>query len=420
MKSPQCLNNILPDVELPSFQLEGMRQVFENKKMLLAFDTGTGKTFAYSGIVRGLLNANPEGKHILVIINDSIPQVPNDVSNLTQVHVETFDGSEESAGRLRFFWARTSIFCLTLEALRVFGVVKFLFEHLPEIESFVIDEAHHVSNWDSSDTAFMIRSLVRTIPYVVELSATPMTSTSKQFYRLQNLLDRNMSPHRDETFRGKYINRYMPVNRADYDIKGEYTPTVIEVSPTLEQMQPQHGIVFKKIKGTGAVPQAEALCDFVEKRLAEGKRLLVYLHYHDTRSWIEYYFTGRGIKFSSLHGKLKTKVEKQAAVERFKSGEVDVLITSVTESLNIDADVVVFYEFTTLVKQVIGRAHRGLAGKPLEIAFVITKDSDEVEFFLKYIYARSLTVQKLLRKDYSELIAIGKKVENMRLSSDDI
>ena len=86
-----------------------------------------------------------------------------------------------------------------------------------------------------------------------------------------------------------------------------------------------------------------------------------------------------------------------------------------TESLNIDADVVVFYEFTTLVKQVIGRAHRGLAGKLLEIAFVITRDSDEVEYFMKYIYARSLAVQKLLQKDYSELIEIGKKVEQLNL-----
>ena len=415
MKSPQAIGNIIPDIEFPDFQLASMCQVFENKKMLLGADTGTGKTFSFAGIVRGLLNRNPDKKHILVIINDSIPQVPNDVRALTKVSVETFDGSSESAGRLRFFWDRTSIFCLTLEALRIFDVVKFLFDHLPEIESFTVDEAHHVANWDASDTAFMVRSLVRLVPYVVELSATPMTRTSKQYYRLMNLLDRNMSPHRDETYRGKYVDRYMPVNRKDYDMKGDYKSTLLVAKPTLDQMQPQHGIVFKQLKGTGAVPQVTVLCDFVQKRLAEGKRVLVYVHYHDTRSWVEFNFEGRGIRYTSLHGRLKGKVEKSAAVDRFKSGEVDVLITSVTESLNIDADVVVFYEFTTLVKQVIGRAHRGLAGKPLEIAFVITRDSDEVEYFMKYIYARSLAVQKLLHKDYSELIEIGKKVEQLNL-----
>lgn len=405
----------MPDVELPEFQLEGMKNTFENKKMLLAFDTGTGKTFTYSGIVRGLVNANPEGKHILVIINDSIPQVPNDIRSLTKLAVESFDGQGDSVSKLRFFWGRTNIFCLTLEALRLLGIVQFLFEHLPEIESFVIDEAHHVSNWDSSDTAFMIRSLVKYVPYVVELSATPMTRSSKQFYRLQNLLDRNMSFQRDETFRGKYVNRYMPVNRKDYDIKGKYISTLVEVQPTLEQMQPQHGIVFKNLKGTGAVPQVESLCCFVKDRLAQGKRVLVYVHYHDTRSWVEQNFQTEGISFTSLHGKLRNKSEKSKAVEAFKSGAVDVLVTSVTESLNIEADVVVFYEFTTLVKQVIGRAHRGLVGKPLEVAFVITRETDEVEYFLKYIYTRSLMIQKLLRKDYSELIEMGKKVERLRI-----
>lgn len=411
----EALSNVLPDVELPSFQLQGMQETFENHKMLLGFDTGLGKTFTYAGIVRGLLNKNANGKHILLIINDSVPQVPNDVRNLVRVATETFDGTEESAGRLRFFWERASIFCLTLEALRVFGVVKFLFDHLPEIESFTIDEAHHVSNWDSSDTAFMIRSLVRTVQYVVELSATPMTRTSKQYYRLMNLLDRNLSPHRDESFLGKYVDRYMPVNRKDYDMKGEYTSTLLVCNPTLDQAAPQHGIVFRKIKGSGAVPQVTKLVEFVRNRLSEQKSIIVYVHYHDTRYWVEKNFAEQGISFVSLHGRLRSRQERQEVLGRYKTGEVDVMITSVTESLNIEADVVVFYEFTTSVKQVIGRAHRGLVGKPLEVAFIITKDTDEVDFFLKYIYQRSLTIQRLLQKDYSELTAIGRQVEKLTL-----
>ena len=411
----QNLNNVLPDVELWDFQREGMQKVFSNQKMLLAFDTGTGKTFTYAGIVRGLLNRNPDKKHVLVIINDSITQVPRDVSQLVRVAVEAFDGTEESAGRLRFFWDRTSILILTMEAFRVFGVVKFLFDHLMEIESFTIDEAHHCSNWDTSDTAFMIRALAQYVPYVIELSATPMTRVSQQYYRLMNILDRRRSRTRDETYVGAYVDRYMSVNRRDYDIKGQYVSTLVEVQPTMEQLQPQHGIIFKKLKGTGATPQVKALIETVQQRLAENKRVIVYTHYHDSRRWIETNFTEHGISFVSLHGKVVKKVEREGILNAYREGKVDVLITSVTESLNIDADVVIFYEFTTLVKQVIGRAHRGLAGKPLEIVFIITKDTDEVSFFLKYIYERSLTVQKLIMKDYSEIVEIGKKVKKLEL-----
>lgn len=414
MKPLLCLQNVLPGVEMPEFQLQGLAEVFNNNKMLLAFDTGTGKTFTYAGIVRGLLNRNPHKKHLLIIINDSIPQVPNDVRALTSVATESFDGTSESLGRLRFFWERTSIFCFTLEALRIPGVVIHLFNHLPEIESLTIDEAHHVSNWDSSDTAFMVRSLAQMIPYVVELSATPMTSTSKQYYRLMNLLDRNMSPHRDETFRGKYVNRYMSVNRSDYDLKGDYTPALIRVTPTVDQMKKQRGIVFRHLKGTGATRQVTELVSAVQSRLSDGKRVLIYVHYHDTREWVEKHLREVDIPFVSLHGKIIGKAEKQAVLDEYRSGRVDVLLTSVTESLNIEADVVIFYEFTTSIKQVIGRAHRGLQGKILEIVFIITENTDEVEYFLKYIYARSLTIQKLLGKDYSEILKIGEEVERMQ------
>lgn len=409
------LNNVMPDAELWDFQRQGMQEVFTNERMLLAFDTGTGKTFTYAGIIRGLLNRNPDKKHILVIINDSIEQVPRDISQLTKASVEAFNGTAEDAGRLRYYWARTSVLVLTMEAFRSLEVVRFLFDNLMEVESFAIDEAHHCSNWDVSDTAFMIRALAQYVPYCIELSATPMTRVSQQYFRLMNLLDRRRSRTRDETYAGAYVDRYMPVNRKDYDIKGNYVPTLIPVQPTLEQAQPQHGIVFKKLKGIGAAPQVKALVEAVQQRLKDGKRMIVYVHYHDSRRWVETNFREQGIQFTSLHGKLLKRSERERALDAYRNGEVDVLITSVTESLNIEADVVIFYEFTTLVKQVIGRAHRGLAGKPLEIAFIITKDSDEVEYFLKYIYERSLTVQKLLMKDYSELVEIGKKVQALQL-----
>lgn len=409
------LNNVMPDAELWDFQRQGMQEVFTNERMLLAFDTGTGKTFTYAGIIRGLLNRNPDKKHILVIINDSIEQVPRDISQLTKASVEAFNGTAEDAGRLRYYWARTSVLVLTMEAFRSLEVVRFLFDNLMEVESFAIDEAHHCSNWDVSDTAFMIRALAQYAPYCIELSATPMTRVSQQYFRLMNLLDRRRSRTRDETYAGAYVDRYMPVNRKDYDIKGNYVPTLIPVQPTLEQAQPQHGIVFKKLKGTGATPQVKALVEAVQQRLKEGKRMIVYVHYHDSRCWVETNFREQGIQFTSLHGKLLKRSEREQALDAYRNGVVDVLITSVTESLNIEADVVIFYEFTTLVKQVIGRAHRGLAGKPLEIVFIITKDSDEVEYFLKYIYERSLTVQKLLTKDYSELVEIGKKVQALQL-----
>ena len=414
-----CIENIIPDLELPSFQNVGVYQALINKKMLLGFDTGTGKTITYAVFVRGLLNRNPEKKHIFVIIHDSIIQAPSDISSLAAVPVEVISGERGEAGRLSNLWERTSIFVMTYESFRNLNVVLFLYNHLTEIESVVVDEAHHCGNWDSSNTAFMIRALTRYISYVDGLSATPATRTNAQFYRIMNLIDRNLSSQRDESNYGAYLDRYLPVNRGDYDMKGDYITTSEIVTPMPHQVGNIKGDVFRVIKGPNAVNQVERLVKVVLDRKRKGQSVIVYVHLHCVREWVEQHFRDVGITFESLTGRVTKQAERQRMLDSFNNREVDVLITSVSESLNIDADVVVFYEFTTRIKQVMGRAHRGLAGKRLELVFIITRDTAEVDFFNKYIYKRSMSLQRLLKKDYSEFIKVGEQLKSLDIASDE-
>lgn len=419
MKQLQSLENLIPDIEMPVFQNIGVQKALLNKKMLLAFDTGTGKTFTYSLFVRALLNRDPEKKHIFVVIHDSIDQAPEDIRSMVSAPVGVFTAKAEDIQRLGSMWDKLSVIILTYEVFRIPRVCLFLYNRIKQVESITIDEAHHVSNWDVSDTAFLIRSLVQYVPYVIELTATPMTSHSSQYFHLMNLLDRNLSHRRNETPTGKYNERYMPVNREDYDIKGSYKTTLEVVTPHPYQLGEIKGIVSKVIKGTGALNQVNTLLKVVRERIKEGKSVIVYINYHDTREWVEQHFNSEGIPFVSLHGRVTKSTDRQKILNQYASGEVRVLLTSIAESLNIDSDVVVFYEFTTKLKQVMGRAHRGLSGKELELVFIVTKDTQEVDFFLKYIYKRSLTIQKLLGKDYSEFIRIGGQVKELQAITDE-
>lgn len=414
----QSVENIIPDLESFEFQNIGVQEALLNKKMLLAFDTGTGKTFTYAMFVRGLLNRNPEKKHLFVIIHDSLDQAPRDVGGLVAAPVAAFGASAGELLKLTKLWERTSVIIVTYECFRDMDTVLFFYNHLMEIESVTIDEAHHAANWDDSDTAFMLRSLCRYIPYIVELTATPVTSHKTQFYRLLNVADRNLSPRRDENFTGKYDTHYFPVNRGAYQIKGKYKPTLVLVDPQLNQIGKIKGIISRVVKGTGAVNQVEALMRVVEERQRQGKNMIIYVNYHDSRNWVEKHLEMRKIPFVSLHGKITKMIERKDILETFRSGQVSVLVTSVAESLNIDSDVVIFYEFTTKLKQVMGRAHRGLESKELELVFIITKDTLEVDFFMKYIYERSLTIQRILRKDYKEFIEIGNQLKRMALDDE--
>lgn len=413
-----CLENVVPGIDLSEFQNIGIQEMLLNKKMLLAFDTGTGKTFTYATFVRALLNRNPEKKHIFVIIHDSLEQAVKDIRSLAAAPVRAFSNVQGEYGRLRRMWGQLSVIVLTYECFSNLDTLLFLYEHLTEIESFVIDEAHHASNWDVSDTAFLIRAMCKYIPFVSELSATPATSKSVQYFQALNVIDRSLSPRRDETPLGKYNDRYFPVNRSDYGIKGRYKTTLEVVTPMKHQVGPIKGIVSRVMKGSGAVNQVATLVSVVKSRLEQGKSIIIYVNYHDSREWIEKHLEESGISFVSLHGKITDRSQREAILKTFSSRQADVLITSVAESLNIDSDVVVFYEFTTKLKQVMGRAHRGLEGKELELVFIVTRDSAETEFFYTYIYQRSLTLQRLLRKDYSEFIEIGRKLEEMRICND--
>lgn len=416
MKAQKCVENIVPGLEVPEFQNIGVQEALLNKRMLLAFDTGTGKTFTYGMFVRGLLNRNPERKHILVIIHDSLTQVPKNIRNLVRVPTGAFSATYDDTLRLYSMWDRLSIIIVTYDIFRDERFVEFLFDHLVEVESFTIDEAHHAANWDESDTAFMIRAFAHHCNYIVALSATPITREAYQFYQLMNLVDRNLSSHRDETPWGKYDERYLPVNRKDYDIKGKYKTTLEIVTPQLRQMGSIKGIVSKVTKGTGAVPQVTALMRIASERLRNDKKVIIYVQYHDTRRWVEEHLTMHNIPFVSLHGKIVNQRERNDIIAQFSEGRVSVMVTTVTESLNIDADVVIFYEFTTKIKQVMGRAHRGLSEKELELVFIITKDTDEVDYFMDYIYYRSLTIQQLLKKDYSEFVEVGRRLKEMQLN----
>ena len=244
------------------------------------------------------------------------------------------------------------------------------------------------------------------VEYVIALTATPITSNKSQFPRLRNLVDRNISYKLYESITSSSINKgYIQVNRKDYGLKGNYTTRIIWCEPMIHQIGKIKGNIFAVTKGTGATNQVNKLIEVLEDQ--KDAKVIIYVHYHDSRLWLEKNLKAAGYNFVSLHGKITNRVERKNLLDRFNSGEVNIFITSVTTALDISADSILFYEFTTSVKQMIGRPHRGLVPKDLNIYFFITRDTEELEFFSKYIYYRSLEIQTLIGKDYSEILSVG-------------
>ena len=153
--------------------------------------------------------------------------------------------------------------------------------------------------------------------------------------------------------------------------------------------------MFAITKGPGAYPQAEAV-----KRIIRGRRDkgLIYVNLGVVREFLFEELQKAGIRVACVYGKTTLK-ERKEIQKKFENGELDVIITSVTTSLDLECDYIIFYEFTVDVYQMIGRADRGLKNKRLDIFFIITAKTGEADYFLNNIYERSLLIRKVFRME---------------------
>lgn len=398
------INNIIDTIDLSSSQNGGVKEILLQKKGLLRYDTGMGKSFMAATLLRAFANADPSKKHLVFVLHDQLIQIPQQLKSLTGLNVLVTDATSESLSKFYSNFSRAHVMILTYECLRSSELLAFLYAHLLEFMSIIFDEAHVVSNWDNSDTAFALRCISKYIEYKVAMTATPAITEKQQFYRIMNILDRSISHLRDEVDEEKCDKIYQNVNRIDDDIKGNYDAQIVWVTPHKHQLGHINGNLTATTKGFGAYNQVNALISLLKEE--PDMPTIVYIHYHETREWVETHLKKAEIAYGVVNGNV-TGSNRIQVFEDFKNGMFSVLLTSITTSLDIIADRVIMYEFTPLIKQLIGRPHRGLQPKDLQIRILVTRETEEVDFFLKYIYARSQLFHHLLRIDYTEVLHLG-------------
>lgn len=408
---------ILGDIELEPIQVHGVIRSLLEKRVILRYDTGLGKTIMMSVILRALINKNPNKKRIVFVMKDQEIETPRKMAPIVQAPILFTSAETVKLQKFHQNWDKASVVLLTYQCLQNIDLVSFLYQNLGEIDAIFIDEAHLASNWNEADTSFMLRALADKVEYCIGLTATPIIKDTHQFSRLRNLIDREIPYRYDEDVSAPSPHKaFVNINRQDFGLKGNYICKPEFVQPMLHQLGELSGNIFDITKGEGAENQVSKLVDLLTSR--QDKKVLVYIRYHKTRLWVESYLKKNNIPFQSIHGKVTKANDRKQILHNFNSGTIKVLLTSLTTSLDIDADTVIMYEFTTYVKQMIGRAHRGLAPKDLEILFILTRDTAEIKYFLKYIYYRSELIQNTIGIDYSEFISLGQELEKEMKKSD--
>lgn len=428
-KSVYALRYVLNGYVLEDFQTVDALTAIVRKVAVLSHDTGMGKTVIASAIIKMLHNQDPNRKFLFVCKVAQFIQTPKDLAKATGLKVLAVSSKREDLENYihSLEFVDYDIVVLAEEVFSDPAVVYTLRLTNALFTAIFIDEAHEMTNYLESDRAAMLKALLPYYEYRFALTATPMTTSLDQFSRLLQMLEPGQFKGRVVTLtnylksyslESDYPGLYIRRSRRDIGVPNLYENKIVFVDPMPDQVGVSGNGMFLKTKGPGALNQVNKLIEIIKEESETPQPLrrkgLVYIWRHEVREWVESKFKEAGIKYACINGKTSRK-NKRLYQEQFNKGDLDVIITSVTTSLNLDCDYVIFYEFTVDAKQFIGRSERGLISKKIRIYYMFTKDTGEIEFFLHNIYERSLVISSVLQKDYNMLIRAAMEVKQLCL-----
>jgi excinuclease UvrABC helicase subunit UvrB len=167
--------------------------------------------------------------------------------------------------------------------------------------------------------------------------------------------------------------------------------------------------VLRKTRGEGSFNQVKELIRVLKVEKSKGKKGLVFCYYHTSREWLLPFLDESGLRYGCIHGGTKSS-ERTEVQSSFNAGELDVVVLSIAEAMNLDSDFVFFYQYTVKVKQIVGRAERGLNPKVIDLFFMFTRLTGEVDYFLENVFKRAEYVRNAIGKEYSEFLELGESL----------
>lgn len=412
MNSFEAIKYVLNDIELHDLQCIDIMKMIASKKSLVSYMTGLGKTVLAVGVMQLLWNEDPTRKFIFFGTHDQLTQTPKKIESMCQKRVVVSSGVAKDVNALINTAINSyDVMFVTHDCLLSDKFMNFLFKNREKFCGVFIDEAHVLSNVQGAMSASIVASMSCQFEYFYALTATPITTNVAQLAKLAHVVNKDKYPNISD-FSHQIKHGYFSISeepcffinrtREDFNSKADYHGIVEFVKPLPYQKDCGGGYrMFELCKGDGAIPQVQKLLEIIKNH--RGKRGLIYVNQHSVREWILPFLKNAGITFDCVNSKTKMK-ERADIMHRFNEEQsLDVVITSVTTALDLDCDYVVFYEFTVEVKQMIGRAHRGLGDKEMDVIFVITEDSPEIDYFYNNVFSISMEIQGILGQSFNEL-----------------
>lgn len=412
MQSFKAIKNVLHGYTLHDLQCIDVMKMLASEKCIVCYDTGTGKTLLAAAFLRLLWNEDPTRKFIMFVKKDQLVQTPSKLENACGRKVIATPADAKSLDKLfQDNYQDYSVLMVTHDCILNDRLMNDLFKHRSEYSGVIVDEAHELSHKNFARGATILASLLANYRFRVALTATPLTTKISQLSSLSTMISPEKFPNSNKLYRALKNGTFDIADEpcffierkgTDFGGKRDYRGSIEWVEPLPHQKVTLSGAqLFQVCKGDGAYPQVKKLVELLSNYRNEGKRGLVYINQHTIREWVLPFL--HEFRYACINGHTKA-TERTAIMDSFNTKkDLDVVITSVTTAVDLDCDFVIFYEFTSSVKQMIGRAHRGLGDKSMDVIFIVTDDTGEVDYFLDNVLAHSKLLRDVLHKEIPEM-----------------
>ena len=435
--SCQSLKYLCNGIVLEDFQSLMTAWILIIRTFICTLDTGLGKTVIASAVMKWLKNSGESMNFLYVAENGGIPQTAKKVTEYTGMRVRTCNATEEQAELLNLTTPDDyDILMISYQALQSFGVAKYLVSYRECFPTIIYDECQWLSELNNSNTWEITRQMRKYFRDVIMFSATPFKSSPMQMLKQVELLDPTILGNINAYIADKctrsvmyeitdwhgldqiredltlYVNGF---TREELGIEIKYHPFAHIVKPLPEQCEIK-AHEMTKIKSYRDADSLKELVNIVLDAITEMKQGIIYCSTNENKAMLKEVFDNLDVSCEIIDGTLSDKKKRSEVQKRYMDGEISILIINITTTLDLPSQYCVFYELCDAgtITQFIGRCIRGLGDTELDVHFILTDDTYEIDYFYNSIWKKSVYIQECLNKDDRLMKAIKKQVDKHR------
>ena len=432
--SCESLKYLCNGVVLENFQTLMVAWILIIRTFICTLDTGLGKTYIASAVIKWLHNAKETKNFLYVVENAGMAQTAKKVSDLTGLRVKTCNASELDANILSVTSTDDfDVLMISYQAIQSYGVACYLLENIDDFQTVIYDECQWLSELNNSNTWEISKQMRKYFRDVIMFSATPFKTNPLQLLKQVEFLNPTVIGNINAYISDKCTRSLM------YEITDWYGLDRIKSDLTLwvngfTREELGIGIKYKpfahvcdstdfqkevtahemhRIKSDDKSEALEKLKEIVSDAAFDGEQGIIYCSTNENKLLLKKELESAGLIVEIIDGSLSDKKQRAKVQNDYHDGLINVLIINITTTLDLPSQYCVFYELCDAgtITQFIGRCVRGFADSDLTVHFILTKDTYEIDYFYNSIWKKSKYLQECLNKDGTLMKEIRKQID---------